>query len=329
MKQKEFLEDLDRAGITNKAGRPLVRPVQDREWLKPIVSLVGNQLVYSFAPDMQVYDMAETLSPPQPLSSTSASIVYPKEDLLEAFLKFAEKNATSEQILDFARQYGVLELCEHHLPRTHSDIFITISASTVRAGCRPLSCPGKPAYAQEPIRGWKALAHRFRAILQIAALLHQDKPAPLRAWKAITSMGAGTGRKDWLALHEYEAKPASERLGIHRALFNRVINWLLQMANVRPWFWWSKDGNGIEFGGVGLFGHLVLQLVLAVSRKDGFTFCTVCSQAYLITRRPARNRRNYCSKCRADGAPQRHAAMRYWRKTGSRKRKNKLSRKVS
>lgn len=313
----DFVETLNLSVLTRNDGGGFKRSVPSRGWWRTVeITLEGEHLVCG--PNYEMgYQLVED----------GASGV----DILYAFLKLAENDTTSDQIVNFARRYGTLELCQHHLPRTHWDVLSATPDTIRQPRCVPLSCSERVAYSWEPIEDWKTLARGLRAVLQVAAPLHQDQPASLEAWKAIFAMG--TGSTHCLTdIEQVEHLSPTDRLKRHRTHLVRVINWLLQMANVRPWFWWSDADTriGLEFGGPeesGLFGHLILQLVLVVSQKDGFAFCTECGRVYLPTRRPARNRSNYCETCKKASIPQQKAALRYWRKTGRLKRKKEQSKR--
>lgn len=310
MKQKDSLRELELAGMTGIDGEGLTRPVPSRGWLKLYkVTLEGDYLVSSLEHEIVECEPSGT-------------------DLLQAFINL--RDASPAQIEDFAQRYGVLELCRHHLPRTHWDR-ITSDPDAIRLPeCPSLSCPDKFGHSQEPIEDWKNIARGLSAVLRVAAALHLGQSAPLDTWKDIIALGTGARPSFWQHLEQCEHLSPTDRLTYHRRHLSRVINWLTQVAHVHPWFRWSDTGTVIEFGGPdvsGLFGHLILQLTLAVSKKEAFAVCTECSKEYLPARRPARNRMNFCPDCRNAGVPQKEASLRYWRKTGRLKRKKEQSKR--
>jgi hypothetical protein len=304
------MRELDLAGMTGLDGEGLARPVPSRGWLKLFkVTLEGEYLVSSLE-----HEIVEC----EPLGT----------DLLQAFTKL--RDASPTQIADFAQRYGVLELCQHHLPRTHWDLVTSDPDAIPQPGCVSLSCPDKLGYSQEPIEDWKNLARGLSAVLRVAADLHRSLPVALDTWKDICALGTGARHSFWQHLERCEHLSLTDRHTYHRRHLSRVINWLTQVAHVHPWFRWSDTGTGIEFGGPavsGLFGHLILQLILAVNKKEAFAVCTKCSKEYLPSRRPAQSRKNFCPDCRNASVPQKEAALRYWRKTGWRKRKEAQSKR--
>ena len=80
-------------------------------------------------------------------------------DFLQRFLKLAD--APAEDIERFAKQFGVLAICQKHsLPVSHED------------GCPPL---GFADDCHEPLRYWREYAARMRAVHDIARELRAER----------------------------------------------------------------------------------------------------------------------------------------------------------
>jgi hypothetical protein len=88
-------------------------------------------------------------------------------------------------------------------------------------------------------------------------------------------------------------------------LFHVVDEWL-GLAGVRL----SPGPPGrshLLVSGGGLFGALVSQIAFAVSGTQGVAICSGCSSPYTPSRRPLRDRRRYCRRCRDGKVPIRDA----------------------
>lgn len=238
-------------------------------------------------------------------------VVYPLrykptgKGLLEDFVKLGDVSA--EAIRDYARRWGVLEICKHGYPRSHN------SATWPRSWALPASCePLEFHYGQtksgghyekgwEPIERWWHFAQQARAILNIAAKLNSQSTHVSEGWT--------------LLYQEYEEefhKPLRpENSEDIRRLLSFAVNDWLQLGGVRPQFVWKEPAPKLEVGGPTLFGHLAVQLALVVSRTEAMVFCSRCGIPYLPSRQPNRNRRNFCDTCRDNKIPERLASREY------------------
>ena len=206
--------------------------------------------------------------------------------LLDRFVRLAE--AADGAILDLARQSGALWICKAHgLPMTHD------------AGCRPSYGGG---WFREPLAEWRAFSARARAVLSIAASLHQGKLGDPNDWK---HLGEG-----WLPDAFAPAKGLGEAAKIGRrrveseraGVTNAVSGWLA-LARVTPALSWRENDVRLVFSEADtsshlrLFGVLGMQLLFAVSRGNGPSVCSACGVPYVRSRRAAAGRRNYCKDC--------------------------------
>lgn len=237
-------------------------------------------------------------------------------DLLEKFINLS--GAPLEQIRDFAKRWGVLEICEHGYPSSHNSQTWPRAWRTSPV-CSPLEMSAKKLKALggdfflagwDPIDRWRYFAQQARSILNLAAALYQNKKGSLGDWEILFEEyreGWGDSNRPW------ESKSPK----IPRLFLAYALNDWLQLGGVRPAAF-LMDGTGLrlELGGPNLFSFLGVQLVLAVSRTDQMAFCSNCGKPYLAPgRRPAINRRSYCPACRDSGVPQRDAARDYRSRT--------------
>jgi hypothetical protein len=199
--------------------------------------------------------------------------------MVERFAKLA--TGSPEQVAGFARQYGVLGLCEHGHPRHE--------VGPLGADGQPVHGPGDDSCSKialsESVAHWRTWAARSAAILTIAAGLVRDNRATPEQWRAV-----GEGEPPWL--YWPARRPAniySERLMLARA----VDRWVA-LGGVRVRADLGADGQVVPvLAGEGLFGAVGMQLLLAVSRSGDLALCPKCMCAFA----PENRRRRYCDDC--------------------------------
>jgi DNA-directed RNA polymerase subunit RPC12/RpoP len=196
-------------------------------------------------------------------------------DLLLRFVRLAD--ASPQHICDFAARWGVLGICKHGVPSSHNP------------GCRPRSNDEYDYW--ETLEVWRHFARHARALLNVAARLHDEKLGEAADWRVVYEQ-SGQVAPWWNRSHG--------SLGVERlALADCVNEWLL-IGNVRPALTWSP-GEGcsskVGLAGSGLFGVLAIRILMAVSRTAGLALCSWCGEPYAPKRRPRADRRNYCPKC--------------------------------
>jgi hypothetical protein len=217
--------------------------------------------------------------------------VRPGPGLLEGFVALAD--APAEDILTYARKWGVLEICRHNLPVGHKS-------------CVPRRARGAGGGFWEPIESWRQLARAARAVLNIAAQVDRGRKGAPENWETL------------MGFKEIKRSPLMEFADArHKLAF--VLNWLIGAAQIRPFVDAVRSGWGLRYdgwtqmGGL-LFANIVMQLMLAVTHTEDIAHCSGCGDAFLPTRRPNPNRRSYCPKCREAGVPLRDAARDYRRR---------------
>jgi hypothetical protein len=184
---------------------------------------------------------------------------------------------TSEDVLTFARQYGLLQLHRQNATRRW----------------------------EEPLAYWFQVARQVRAILNIATAMHQGGGGSIEDWDVVFE-----GVEDQRALPflvERRAPPPEAA----QFLLSMLLNEWLTTFDVRPHLYWVDATPAIVFSRT-LRAALALDLVIAVTRTKRLVVCSACGQPYFRQRRqPKRGQQNYCSRCRQDGAPARHASTQY------------------
>jgi hypothetical protein len=96
-------------------------------------------------------------------------------------------------------------------------------------------------------------------------------------------------------LDESEGTAAHDRI-----ILRMILTRWLRLGDMRLGFDWTGTGPTLKlvFGGAGLFGALGVQLLLAVARTKGFTFCSACGLPFTPKRRPRADERHYHPTCR-------------------------------
>lgn len=255
----------------------------------------------------------------------------PGPGLLEQFVSLGD--AADEDILRYARHWGVLVICEHGLPASHSE------------HCRPMSLSMRSEYAfWEPLESWRFFARQGKRILELAASTCNGQsmeraftedvlarpPSPRRSGgprRAVRRRERAVRLdRSLYILHErkniYElwlgdlsrVAPAEvgkgrdrqlDTLTRQRAFVSYAVNCWLNWGRARPQLDWQGPTPTIELttGGMlpmyadRLSGALALQLAYAVASAEGVATCFACGRFYTPTRRPAAGRRSFCPAC--------------------------------
>lgn len=235
----------------------------------------------------------------------------PKPGMLDVFVRLPAESP--ERILDFARRWGLLSICEHGLPSSHNPPQepqgIMPDGRVAISGCRPLRYGGNGPFDElwhwEPLSAWRAFAGQARSILNMIASVRTGKagrPADVH------TAHAGYAATGW-------EPPSVEAT---RIVIADCLDGLLRMSRVRPAVrWLDGEAGTITLGGDNLFQALSVQLALHATQSDGMALCSACNTAYTPRdrngqpRRPNPRRRSYCPACRDRGAPQRDASAAY------------------
>jgi hypothetical protein len=238
--------------------------------------------------------------------------VRPTHALLEGFVDLT--NASDDDIASFARDWGVLELCDHGLPRTHNPgdsslpPFSLFAGAPQRArlGCKPSTygAPGeewrRAGPHHEPLAAWRRFARLARATLDAAGAVHE---------------GRGLDR----AIRDELLEPGMTRPEDAELLAIVVSGWL-RVGDVRVAFEWSGRPQ-TTFQARSMLGGVAHAIALTVASSAVVT-CSSCGAAYVPARRPPKGRRRYCPACREEGAPARDAARDYWHRKGKSRRRS-------
>jgi len=263
-----------------------------------------------------------------------AKTVLPGTDLLGEFTDLGRPDTSPEEIRNFAKRYGILRICKHGLPASHSNspygsVYFGEDREFVTERipyCQPLgtSFPNENE-GFEPLDRWRFFARHAHALLNVIVSLSQDELAQT---------------DDWAVLHKYTSNP--ERTGrdlVQQRLDSvAVVNTWLRVASVAPQIRYDFDQISLRdrhkslrdwykiqletdmFRGSRLFAYLACQLMTAAVGQ-AVSLCSGCGKIYPPTRKPNRNQNNYCKDCSIRAA---------WRDAARRKRTNdKLKREAA
>jgi Zn finger protein HypA/HybF involved in hydrogenase expression len=223
-----------------------------------------------------------------------ALIAEPKVNILFEFSGLADADDTG--ILEYARKFGVLGLCEHGKPRGH---FVH---TPIKDLCTPIGWPFK---CREPIERWRFYASGFGALLRLSVALHNGQSGDAQDWKHALKLPR-------IAEHP-AAGPWAQIAG--------VINLLMTWAGIAPYWVVGGKMSGVELRTVvpacALFGTLTAELLFTITRSRGLLICSDCGRFYLPQHPPPTGSRKFCPKC-GNKAARRYASKDYRRREKAR-----------
>lgn len=251
-------------------------------------------LAYRWHPWDEVSDLDVAYASPDPRHVPSDGAATPHQGFrgskrcLDGFLKLAgtpDKVVPNDQILAFARQWGVLGICAHGLPATHNPPSTGLEVEeTSRGGCLWLVTDS--GQWCEPVDVWRHLAEQANQLVRMAIGLHQRRHE-----------GKTVLPEEWDQL-------------MLQAM------WWLTVGDVRPFVFWNneRDKPSVMLGsaqmpkatvpdeGWGtLFGLIATQLTFVVAGADGFDWCDGCHSIRPVEERPRiQGHFWYCSECRVN-----------------------------
>lgn len=241
--------------------------------------------------------------------------------MLEGFIRLADADA--EAVVKYARRWGVLGLCKHGLPDTHTIEVGRYLRRPVVSGSMVCAHPmaSDKSWWYEPLAAWQDLARQAKATLTLAVALHRQELGDPEEWAILPEylleiveppVGPTPGhalefRRSW----DPTPTSAPTTLEDGRAALAWHIDHWLHWGQVRNRFRWDDRSPALELQPHGLFGAIAMQVASRVTGRDALAICHNCQMPYQPTKRPDPNRRNYCPQCREAGAPQRDARRDY------------------
>jgi hypothetical protein len=256
---------------------------------------------------------------------------------------------TDRAFVEFARRWGVLEICQHGLPRRHSAGLSTL--------CRPLGHESIEDGGWEPMAAWRFFQRQAIVVLSVSDRLRRNERIDRETWQDLfdedgprlafdraldfsdpvvsphTSqpLDLRTGRPaerppvlSWVLEEDDWDRAVWEcDLGVQRWCAGLVMQSWLEVGRPEMFVDWSGRGASVWVGARSLFGVLAMQLAFAASGSLGFAICHECRALFLPTRRAKAGQRTYCAECRENQVPLRDAARDYRERKGAKPRSDR------
>jgi hypothetical protein len=295
----------------------LFTKVKRPEWRRPDrVELVGES-------ELHIWSSGSLLELDFLEEHENAPVVRPPADLLERFLEL--NTASGPQIRKFAGKYGplgIFQKIERPKPSLgqHLDHWCEVESCSV----------------------WRYFASVFGALLRITWSVYSGRPSDPkdrdcmcpdffsqeireRYYDSISKRFRGGGsfsdEENWFLMAGLYATLFGDSVGTARYGLTSLMDILLEMAKIRPYFAWSSRNARpqVLYAGSSLLSYLVLQLSNRMAKIDGHAFCDHCGKHYEPDRAPRSDRRNFCPDCHDAGIPVQLAVRKYREKQRSRK----------
>lgn len=237
--------------------------------------------------------------------------------MLEDFVRLAESGRDSDQaVLEYARRWGLLELCQHQLPVDHGPVHVPIALATAGGGryTFPISTTCHGLGGREPVAAWLYWSRQAAALLAILSHLRRSEPAPSKDWESLCE------NPPWVAPERLEEGTlANARLSMAGLVGGRVplemqrkvasgaIETWIQLAGASIELRWPGVVPVVGFRTGGLFGALGLQILLAAG-STSLVMCPGCG----IWHAPPKGRHRpakYCQTCRKANVPHNRASQ--------------------
>ena len=235
----------------------------------------------------------------------------PSRDLARLLVDFVALSTERDRgILEFARQWGPLGLCEKHgQPAAHLDRTLC----PVRFSVTPPD-PGDYDLARkvqetiefaEPLSLWRQYAAHAHSVLALSAALNSGEKGDPLDWRV--ALGRQIAPEDdraelllrlvnlWLEFgkpHPVLAPAADGRYELRFTSGNLILSDLRELGTAGELILRSAD----------LFALLAVQIASAVAGGSGLATCSACGVLYNPTRHPAQGRRHFCPNCGIKGA---------------------------
>lgn len=308
----------------------LDRPLLADEWTTPgaCLDLVDGTLV----PDSSRF--METLKD-----------VEASPGLLEQFVELSEvAGDPGPAVLNYARRWGLLDLCQHQLPIDHGPWQLPLSLAATNITDLP-SDDCHSLRGKEPVATWLYWSRQAAALLRIFARLQDSQPGLPGDWVMLAELGPWVEPKMLERKQELELADATvdllkrgwgavtrrgaatrgrDRDGVlklHREHASAAVEAWLRFAGVELELRWPQVNPQVGFRGGQLAGALGLRIVLAAADSAGWAVCPQCGRQHSPKRAKGRPR-EYCEGCRAAGAPAKRAQKTY-RQTSKYKEANR------
>ena len=232
-----------------------------------------------------------------------------KGKCLDAFIRLMDvrEDRFPQAVLDFARRWGPLEICEHRKPQNHRDL--------ADPPCQSFST-GR-GQRTEPVEAWRRYSRQLRAILLVAANLHQDRPGDKADWADVERGEPegisiedhyywGPGEIAGNVIHERQTVALALERWFRYGQVGLSPQWLTRRNAKEHWF-------EIQTAYWRLAGRLAVDLAAALRSPNGLYRCAGCGRPFTPKkRRRARNREKWCESEECKSEQYRRNSKRYY-----------------
>ena len=216
-------------------------------------------------------------------------------DFLDRFMRLRSANDTV--IHQFAREYGVVQLCAEHTWAPLGHYFPYDEPSSSDDFCTVQIPLGGTADPYVPTSWYRWFSAWCCEVLNLIMRLQDGKPGELESWQVVSPTFAEHHgfQLTWRSGLVRQAR--SDIVRDDKQELERVLNTWLFMNRLRLHVEWS-DAPHVELTPGTLVGQLLVNLVFALSHSGGFAFCSNCGNPFSPTRKPTEGRRRYCNDCK-------------------------------
>jgi hypothetical protein len=330
-------------------GRRLDRPGPEGTYRVPVrVSASDDRIEYWYtdpdAPVGVVSNVPEGSSARRTGRALPPGFARVSDQQLKAF---TDAGLNSEAaVVRFAERWGVLGICDHGLPRTHSAGLSTL--------CAPLGHDSMEDGGWEPTAAWRFFRRQAFLILRTSDRLRRGERVDRSTWlELFDEDGPRLAYDRAIDFTDPSGTPrVSQPLDLQTGLTVMrapVLSWVLEEDDwdrpvwecdrpVQRWCaglimqsWlevgrpemlasWSGRGADVWVSARSLFGVLAMKVAFAASGSPGFAICHECHALFLPKRRAKAGQRTYCAECRANKVPRRDAARDFRERQGAKPR---------
>jgi len=245
-----------------------------------------------------------------------------KPEALSEFMRLAEPAVPDERILEYAQEWGLLELCAVGLPRTHDPSSIPASIAPALLLTLRTPCPQGGMGDPERVDWWRYWARQAACLGRILVALRAGRLGAGADWEELRKPGPWAVGDNWerglqiigeVMGQVFEAHDRSLRS--QRDMAGKALDTWMRLGDLRPEITMPGARTRIALRPRSLFGALGLQLVFAAADIDGFAFCHGCHVPVIPTRQMGPfGQRVFCQDCRRKGRPQQEASLAHYRR---------------
>jgi hypothetical protein len=242
----------------------------------------------------------------------AAHTVKPSSEMLVGFA--ALERADDADVLAYAQQWGLFDLCGHDLVSGHG--WTQVPVSLLVAGDHAFFDPRCPAVRGEPLAAWRYWAREAAALLRVTRRLQRSRRAEeadllilgeAGPW-AVPDYGSPGSRLGYYAYRGFRL----DTIAAHRAIAGDAITTWFTLTRASNRLVWETGRPRLEFGGEGLLGGLGVQLLTTAAGTGRLEWCATCPLPLIVKR--ATKGPYYCERCREQGEPQQDAHQKWYEK---------------